>query len=191
MADPGLLLSIFPRNDDFESAAELESYEHALIIGYGNLGATKQPGEPSHAGNAGGASIWFSWRAPITGSVRFGLCQATFRPIMAVYTGFALQNLQTVAESDTPVSSGCLPADNKGGVAFNIDAGTVYRLAVDGFHPPLAQSRPIPASPRGGFVLVAGSYASSCLRARRAPASAASLTPAGSGPARGPFAIGT
>jgi hypothetical protein len=134
MADPGLLLSIFPRNDDFESAAELDSYEHALIIGYGNLGATKQPGEPSHAGNPGGASVWFSWRAPITGSVRFGLCQATFRPIMAVYTGFALQNLQPVAQSDIPLSSGCLPAEGKGGVVFNIDAGTVYRLVVDGFN---------------------------------------------------------
>jgi hypothetical protein len=59
MADPGLHLSIFPSNDDFESATELESYQHALIIGYGNLGATKQAGEPSHAGNSGGASVWF------------------------------------------------------------------------------------------------------------------------------------
>jgi hypothetical protein len=134
MADPSLLLTVFPRNDDFESPEKLESYEHALIIGYGNLGATKQPGEPSHAGNSGGASVWFSWQAPITGSVRFGLCQASFRPLLAVYTGFALQNLQPIAQSDNPVSSGCLPADGKGGVAFNIDAGTVYRLAVDGFN---------------------------------------------------------
>ena len=162
MADPSLLLSIFPGNDDFESAAELESYEHALLIGYGNLGATRQPGEPNHAGNAGGASIWFSWRAPITGSVRFGLCQATFRPTMAAYAGFALQGLQPIAQSDNPATPECLPADGKGGVAFNIDAGTVYRLAVDGFNGATGRFGieidtstdriPTPPAPRAGAV---------------------------------------
>lgn len=134
MANTGMFLSLFPRNDDFEAAAELGSYEHALYIGYGNRGATKQAGEPNHAGNPGGASVWFTWRAPITGSVRFGLCQASFRPLMAIYTGSALQSLQPVAQSDDPASSECLPPDDQRGVAFNIDAGTVYRLAVDGFN---------------------------------------------------------
>ncbi|MGC1852371.1 MAG: hypothetical protein WA687_08035 [Solirubrobacterales bacterium] len=133
MADPGFHLSIFPANDDFEASGDLQGSK-SLIIGYANIGATKQVGEPNHAGNAGGASIWFAWKAPITGSVRFSVCQASFRPLLAVYTGASLQSLQSIAQSDNPVSPGCLPANRQGGVALNIDAGTVYRLAVDGFN---------------------------------------------------------
>ena len=29
-----------------------------------NVEATKQPGEPDHAGNVGGSSIWYEWSAP-------------------------------------------------------------------------------------------------------------------------------
>lgn len=130
MADPGFSLLIFPGNDDFEAAVELQGTK-SMIFGYGNVGATKQAGEPNHAGNMGGASVWFAWRAPITGSVRFDACQASFRPLFAVYTGSSLQSLEPIAQSDDPVSSGCLGGSE--GVAFNIDAGTVYRLAVDGF----------------------------------------------------------
>lgn len=133
MADPGFYLSIFPGNDDFEASHELQGTK-SLIVGYGNVGATKQVGEPNHAGNAGGASIWFDWKAPITGSVRFSACQASFRPLLAVYTGSSLQSLQPIAQSDNPVNPGCLPVNGQGGVALNIEAGTVYRLAVDGFN---------------------------------------------------------
>jgi len=132
MAAPGLSLSIFPGNDDFEASRELE-FSRGLYIGFGNLGATKQAGEPSHAGNPGGASVWFDWRAPLTGSARFNACQTSFRALIAVYTGSSLQNLQPVAQSDSPVSLGCLLDNRPGGIAFNIDAGTVYRLAIDGF----------------------------------------------------------
>lgn len=122
-----------PGNDDFEASSELE-HSDALYVGFGNLGATKQVGEPNHAGNQGGASIWFDWKAPITGSVRFSACQPSFRALLAVYTGSSLQSLQPIAQSDNPVSPGCLLGNGPGGVAFNIDAGTVYRLAVDGFN---------------------------------------------------------
>jgi hypothetical protein len=133
MADPGLLLSIFPANDDFEASRELEG-SHTLIAGYANIGATKQVGEPNHAGNTGGGSVWFTWKAPITGSVRFSACQVSFRPLFGVYVGSTLQNLLPVAQSDNAGSSGCPLGSNPMGVAFNIDAGTVYRLAVDGFN---------------------------------------------------------
>ena len=33
-----------------------------------NIGATKQSGEPDHAGNSGGSSVWFRWTAPATRS---------------------------------------------------------------------------------------------------------------------------
>ena len=36
-----------------------------------STGASKEFGEPDHAGNAGGASLWWSWTAPATGTVTF------------------------------------------------------------------------------------------------------------------------
>ena len=133
MTDPGFSLSTFPRNDDFEASRELP-FPKGLVVGFSNLGATKQTGEPNHAGNVGGASVWFDWKAPVTGSMRFSACAASFHALLAVYTGSSLQGLQLVAESDNPVSPGCFLTNGKGGVAFNIEAGTVYRLAVDGFN---------------------------------------------------------
>ena len=32
-----------------------------------NVGATKEPGEPDHAGDPGGASVWYTWTAPADG----------------------------------------------------------------------------------------------------------------------------
>ncbi len=34
-----------------------------------NIRATKESGEPNHAGNSGGASVWYHWTAPASGSV--------------------------------------------------------------------------------------------------------------------------
>lgn len=132
MADLGLSLGVFPGNDDFEAARELE-FSNGLILRFGNLAATKQVGEPNHAGSQGGASVWFSWTAPITGSVRFSACQASFRTLLAVYTGSSLQSLNPVASSDNPLSPGCWMGTKPEGLAFNIEAGTRYRVAVDGY----------------------------------------------------------
>jgi hypothetical protein len=61
----------------------------------------------------------------------FSACQANFRPLFAVYTGSSLQDLQPIAQSDNPVGTAC--PMGSGGLSFDIEAGTVYRLAVDGF----------------------------------------------------------
>ena len=66
-----------PANDDFanaqaiggsieeEEGAELASY-WASVNGF-NWNADKEAGEPEHAGNPGGASVWYSWTAPESG----------------------------------------------------------------------------------------------------------------------------
>ena len=38
---------------------------------YGNVGASKEGGEPDVAGNKGGASVWYRWQSPVTGSFTF------------------------------------------------------------------------------------------------------------------------
>ena len=48
-----------PDNDDFESPESLWA-DGGSLAGV-NAAATKQLGEPNHAGNPGGHSVWFSW----------------------------------------------------------------------------------------------------------------------------------
>ena len=51
-----------PSNDDLINA---EVIDGRLGWTYGeNTEATKEPGEPNHAGNPGGASVWYSSTAP-------------------------------------------------------------------------------------------------------------------------------
>lgn len=131
-------LRYVPGNDQFEDAYDLvdpagHSYTRVGSSGFGNLGATKQPGEPDHAGNAGGASVWFKWTAPLTGSVQMNLCQAGFQTLLAAYTGSSVSALTTVASGSGVESGGCLTElKGTGQIGFNVDAGTTYDIAVDG-----------------------------------------------------------
>ena len=93
-----------------------------------NTTATKETGEPNHAGNAGGKSIWYFWTAPATGPARFHTSGSSFDTLLAVYTGNAVGALTPIASND----------DNgtnlQSLVTFTAVAGTVYRIAVDGFN---------------------------------------------------------
>src|SRR5262245_16073577 len=48
-----------------------------------NVGADKQSGEPNHAGNAGGASLWWSWTAPGSGEVQITTDGSDFDTLLA------------------------------------------------------------------------------------------------------------
>ena len=61
-----------PANDSFASAVPITGASGS--VGGSNAGATKEPGEPNHAGNAGGASVWYAWTAPADGLFRFDTC---------------------------------------------------------------------------------------------------------------------
>jgi hypothetical protein len=132
-----LSLSTYPSNDDFDNAFSLGSAPLGGtmgLFGLGNTGATKQAGEPEHAGNRGGASVWFTWRSSEGGSAQLSACGASFDTLLAVYTGSTVGGLTQVAASRNPQSPGCtLVGSTAGEVSFNVDAGTVYRIAVDGY----------------------------------------------------------
>lgn len=138
MFESGLTIHRTPPNDDFEDALSLADpfsgpYKSAVIAGFRNTGATKQPGEPDHAGNPGGASVWATWTAPLTGSVHLRLCQADFAALLAVYTGSSVTALTPVASGPGTLSPGCPTNRNAaGGVSFDITAGTTYDIAIDG-----------------------------------------------------------
>lgn len=92
-----------------------------------NVGATKEFGEPEHAGNEGGASVWYLFTPAQSGSLTINLAGSNFDTLLGVYTGTALGGLTEVAanDDDTGLTSK---------VTFAAAAGTVYRIAVDGYN---------------------------------------------------------
>jgi hypothetical protein len=88
-------------------------------------GASREYGEPRHAGQDGGRSVWFTWVAPANGTAAFDTLGSSFDTLLAVYTGTAVSALHQVAAND-----------NYGGTASRVSfyavAGTTYRIAVDG-----------------------------------------------------------
>ncbi len=92
-----------------------------------NVGATKETGEPSHAGNSGGASVWWKWTATSNGQITIDTFGSSFDTLLAVYTGNSVGSLTLKASND----------DAGGGaqsqVTFAVISGTTYRIAVDGY----------------------------------------------------------
>ncbi len=126
----GLSIEAPGENDDFADPRVLpESLD--LSIGANNALATKEAGEPDHAAQPGGASVWFSWTAPSSGPVSISACpyfEEAPDTLLAVYTGSTLGSLVPVAASDDSQSA-CQEAGSE--VAFDAVAGTTYMIAVD------------------------------------------------------------
>jgi hypothetical protein len=93
-----------------------------------NLNATKEAGEPDHAGNAGGRSVWFSWTAPKAGQCIIDTTGSDFDTLLAVYTNASLAQLEPVASNNDSGNN------RTSQVSFNVVAGTEYQIAVDGFN---------------------------------------------------------
>lgn len=92
-----------------------------------NLTATREPGEPLHAGEYGVNSVWITFISPVAGIARFSLEGSSFDTLLAAYTGNNLATLTPVAWDDD--SAGFLASE----ILFNVEAGTPYHLAVDGW----------------------------------------------------------
>jgi hypothetical protein len=92
-----------------------------------NTTATKEVGEPAHAGNTGGHSVWYSWTASSTTPVTFETIGSSFDTLLAVYTGATLPTLSQVASNND------IFATNRWSrVRFTPAVGVTYRIAVDG-----------------------------------------------------------
>ena len=118
-------ISLAPPNDMF-AGAEAVTGSGGTVTGT-NLNATKEPGEPNHAGVPGGRSIWYRWRAPATRSVTFDTVGSNFDTVLAAYRGSTVSALTRVAANDD-IGSGVYQSRIK----FTAYAGTTYMVAVDG-----------------------------------------------------------
>ncbi len=124
-----------PANDNF-AAATLLSGASGTTTG-STLVASKESGEPQHAGNVGGASVWYKWQAPSSGDFTFSTYNSSFDTLLAVYKGSAVNALTEVEDgvdgrghnNDDPQSF-CQP--NISRVTFTATQGQFYFLAIDG-----------------------------------------------------------
>ena len=113
-----------PANDAF-AAAEVLTGRTGLVTGT-NHDATVEVGEPAHAGDPGGASVWYRWRAPRSGTVTVSTRGSEFDTVLAAYKGWSVDALRLQDAND----------DRRGHpysrVRFPVVAGKTYRFAVDG-----------------------------------------------------------
>ncbi len=119
-------------NDPFATPQMLAGPTGGITSYTGN--ATREPGEPNHAGYEGGHSIWFRWTAPASALTRFDTCDSSFDTLLGVYRGAAVNGLTSIAANDDAwfCGSGGTPLSNSA-VWFNATAGVTYQIAVDGW----------------------------------------------------------
>lgn len=121
---PGVLQE--PANNNFTNRISLVGIP-VTVMG-SNLAATKEPGEPNHGVEVGGASVWWTWLAPVSGKVVVKTEGSNFDTLLGVYTGSSISNLAEVASNDDD-------GDNiTSRVTFTATAGLNYSIAVDGFN---------------------------------------------------------
>jgi len=113
--------------DDFDQRVPLNG-PFATTSGWKNAGATKEPGEPNHAGNFGGKSLWWTWTAPVSGLVNLTTAGTDFRNALAAYTGPSVASLTAVATNLAGAGT------NTSYVSFAALSGTTYQIAVDGYN---------------------------------------------------------
>lgn len=127
-SDPAVVHLILPQSvigDNFADRVPLLG-SSGLISGT-NIAATREPGEPNHAGKLGGRSVWYTWTAPADGIATVQTLGSTFDTLLGIYVGTNVGNLTVVGRDE-----------DDGGyytslARFNADAGTAYQIAIDGF----------------------------------------------------------
>jgi len=115
-----------PPNDNFADRIALTGL---TITNAGqNTNATKELGEPNHAGATGGRSVWWSWVAPASGTATVSTAGSSFDTVLGVYTGPSVSNLLPIASNDDANAGTSTSL-----VMFPAVAETEYEIAVDGY----------------------------------------------------------
>ena len=115
------------------SARPRRSWEPMVLRSATASTASKEAGEPAHAANGGGRSIWYSWTAPADGTFVFDTFPSTFDTLLAVYTGTDVSALAEVASNDD-AEVNIWEQTSRSMVAFVANGGTTYSIAIDGFN---------------------------------------------------------
>ncbi|HKC63497.1 MAG TPA: NF038122 family metalloprotease, partial [Pyrinomonadaceae bacterium] len=128
-----------PANDNFANAQTIIGCSSS--VAGTSIGATSEAGEPSHdptdtSSNSPGHTVWYQWQAPSSSSVTITTEGSEFDTILAIYTGTSVNSLTRALKPDgspafnDDVQDGVITTSS---VTFNATAGTVYKIAVDGW----------------------------------------------------------
>lgn len=122
-----------PANDNYANAQPLTGASGSVTAS--NIGATLEPGEPNIQDTAGGASVWYTWTVPVTGTYQFDTCSANpdFPSNIGLFVG---STVSSASEFGPGPSQGICPAGEAGAtLAFGpYSAGLVLHIKVDGFN---------------------------------------------------------
>jgi subtilisin family serine protease len=115
-----------PANDHFANAEVLDGVSGEVL---GNSrSATKQFGEPLHAGNLGGRSLWYSFTPSEDGELDLLTRGSNFDTLLSVYNGEKVTALDLIGANDDMV-----PGTGVSRVTIAVKTGVKYSIAVDGF----------------------------------------------------------
>jgi hypothetical protein len=117
-----------PPNDIFANALQLTAMPELAVVN--TLRATKELGEPDHAGNPGGKSAWWRFQPPADGMLQLTTTNSTFDTLLAVYTGSSVSQLTLVAANDDAYDGA---PDGFSSLALAVKSNQVYRIVVDGY----------------------------------------------------------
>src|SRR5258705_4813968 len=119
-------LSAAPANDNRLAGTPISGT--ILSVTGANVGATRESGEQLHAGNTGGASVWWRWTVPANQTVTINTVGSSFDTLLAIYAQFDQQLFQLTSNDDTGTNL-------QSGVNFTTFSGvTAYYIAVDGYN---------------------------------------------------------
>jgi hypothetical protein len=96
--------------------------------------ATREEGEPLHAGNEGAGSIWYKFTAPTDGLLSVNTKKTDFDTVMGMYIGERVDQLTLLASNDEDSEMKDVE-DNPGVSRIDqaLEAGMEVFIAVDGF----------------------------------------------------------
>src|SRR4028118_491805 len=93
-----------PANDNYQNAVLTTLSAPLIELPGSNIGATKQPGEPEHANNPGGKSVWYKIVVQETTVVKIWIDNSTagdnLNTLLAVYKGSQPTDFNLVAHND-------------------------------------------------------------------------------------------
>lgn len=118
-----------PGNDVFVNAIALPGAA-GTDSSISTTNATKEVGEPNHAGNGGGKSVWWTFQPTVDGVLTLDTTNSSFDTLLGLYTGDHVNSLTTIASNDDayPGAPGGFSS-----LTVAVRSNQVYRIAVDGY----------------------------------------------------------
>lgn len=114
-----------PPNDHFVNAAPINLATNRALVN--TTSATKEFGEPDHAANEGGKSVWWTFTPNADGLLSLNTASSDFDTLLAIYQGPYVNELTPVASNDDSAGN------SYSALSQAVRSGLTYRIAVDGY----------------------------------------------------------